>query len=45
MLDAEGTWINENFDENPGFEKIDWVIEECGKRGMYVILDMYSCLF
>lgn len=43
MLDAEGTWINENFDENPGFKRLDWIIEECGKRGMYVILDMHGC--
>ena len=25
------------------FSRLDWVVEECGKRGMYVILDMHGC--
>ncbi len=43
MTSASGTWINENPDENPGFLRLDWVIEECKERGMYVILDMHGC--
>lgn len=43
MLDTEGTWITENFDENPGFQRLDWAIEQAGKNGMYVILDMHGC--
>ncbi len=42
MLDTEGTWIAENPDENPGFQRLDWLIEECGERGIYVILDMHG---
>ncbi|MBR6530540.1 MAG: cellulase family glycosylhydrolase [Clostridia bacterium] len=43
MTDEAGTWIEEDLDENPGFEKLDWVIREAGKRGLYVILDMHGC--
>ncbi len=43
MKDAEGTWITENPDENPGFKRLDWIIEQAGERGMYVILDMHGC--
>lgn len=25
------------------FERLDWVIEECGKRNIWVILDMHGC--
>lgn len=42
MSDAEGTWIAEP-DENPGFQRLDWVIETAGKYGVYVILDMHGC--
>lgn len=43
MLDTAGTWITENLNDNPGFQKLDWVIEAAGKQGMYVILDMHGC--
>lgn len=43
MKDTQGTWITENPDENPGFKKLDWVIDTAGKYGMYVILDMHGC--
>lgn len=43
MKDTQGTWITENMDENPGFQRLDWVIEQAGKNGMYVILDMHGC--
>ncbi|MBP3686523.1 MAG: cellulase family glycosylhydrolase [Clostridia bacterium] len=43
MTDEEGTWIAEDPDQNPGFEKLDWVIREAGERGMYVILDLHGC--
>ena len=43
MLDTQGTWITENFDENPGFKRLDWVIEQADKNGLYVILDMHGC--
>lgn len=43
MLDAEGTWLTEDMDKNPGFKRLDWVIETAGSYGMYVILDMHGC--
>ena len=42
MTDDTGTWISENPDENPGFLRLDWLIEACGERGMYVILDLHG---
>ena len=41
--DDKGTWITNDIDENPGFKKLDWVIEMAGKYGLYVILDMHGC--
>ena len=43
MKDEQGTWITDNMDENPGFQRLDWVIGQAGKNGMYVILDMHGC--
>lgn len=43
MKDEQGTWITENPEENPGFKRLDWVIEQAGANGMYVILDMHGC--
>lgn len=43
MKDEQGTWITgDDFDSNPGFKRLDWVIEECGKRGIYVVLDCHG---
>lgn len=33
LLDANGEW---------DFSRLDWVVEEAGKRGLYVILDMHG---
>lgn len=33
ILDENGEW---------DFSRLDWVIEECGKRGIYVILDLHG---
>lgn len=43
MLDESGTWIDSNLDRNPGFQRLDWIIQEAGERGVYVILDMHGC--
>lgn len=43
MLDEAGTWITgTDLASNPGIQKLDWVISECGKRGIYVILDCHG---
>ncbi|MGN0464642.1 MAG: glycoside hydrolase family 5 protein [Acutalibacteraceae bacterium] len=39
--DENGNWIlNENGE--PDFSRLDWIVEECGKRGLYVILDLHG---
>lgn len=43
MKDEKGTWIHENPEENPGFKRLDWIIEQAEKYDMYVILDMHGC--
>jgi aryl-phospho-beta-D-glucosidase BglC (GH1 family) len=43
MLDEAGTWITgTDLNSNPGIQKLDWAINECGKRGIYVILDCHG---
>ncbi len=39
--DDKGTWIK-NKDGEIDFSRLDWIIKECGKRGIYVILDMHG---
>ncbi len=41
--DAQGTWIDDDPDANPGFQKLDWIITCAEKYGLYVILDMHGC--
>lgn len=43
MKDANGTWLTENHDDNPGFIAIDKVLEVCEQYGIYVVLDMHGC--
>ena len=35
ILNDKGEW---------DFSRLDWVVEECGKRGLYVILDMHGAV-
>lgn len=43
FMNADGTWITgSNLATNPGIKKLDWIIKECGKRGIYVILDCHG---
>ena len=42
FMNEDGSWLSENTEENPGFIRLDWVIEQCGKHGIYVILDMHG---
>ncbi len=42
FMNEDGTWITENHNENPGFQRIDWLIETCEKYGIYIILDMHG---
>jgi aryl-phospho-beta-D-glucosidase BglC (GH1 family) len=41
--DEQGSYYSEgNMDGNPGFQRLDWIISECGLRGIYVILDLHG---
>ncbi len=37
FMTADGKWIQD------GFKRLDWAIEQCSKRGLWVILDMHGC--
>jgi len=39
--DDNGTWIR-NKKGDIDFSRLDWIVKECGKRGIYVILDMHG---
>ncbi|MBP3705267.1 MAG: cellulase family glycosylhydrolase [Clostridia bacterium] len=42
FMNEDGSWLAENAEDNPGFQKFDWLIEQCGQHGVYVILDMHG---
>ena len=42
MKNEAGDWIDDDFDNNSGFKRLDWIIEQAGSRGMYVILDLHG---
>lgn len=42
FMNEDGTWLTDDYDENPGFKRIDWLIEKCQKYGIYIILDMHG---
>jgi len=43
MKNERGDWLTESLDDNPGIKRLDWIVEQAGKRGMYSILDMHGC--
>lgn len=43
MSDEEGTYITEDDDINPGFQKLDWSCDMAEKYGLYLIFDMHGC--
>ena len=43
FMNEDGTWLTESLDKNPGFKRLDWVVEKCSERNIYVILDMHGC--
>ena len=42
MLNEAGDWIDDDLNVNPGFKRLDWIIQQAGARGMYVILDLHG---
>jgi len=43
MKNDSGGWLSADPDDNPGIRRLDWVVREAGKRGMYCILDLHGC--
>lgn len=43
FMDEGYNMLAESNDDNPGFKRLDWAIEQCTKHGIYVILDMHGC--
>ena len=42
FMNEDGTWLTTDHNDNPGFKRIDWLIEQCEKYGIYIILDMHG---
>ena len=44
FMNEDGSWLttNHNNNNNPGFQRLDWLIEVCEKYGIYIILDMHG---
>lgn len=42
FMNEDGTWLTTDHNDNPGFQRIDWLIEQCAKHGIYIILDMHG---
>ncbi|MDD6095475.1 MAG: cellulase family glycosylhydrolase, partial [Clostridia bacterium] len=42
FMTENGAWLTENADDNPGFQRLDWLLEQCEAHGIYVILDMHG---
>lgn len=42
FMNEDGSWLTESMDENPGFIRLDALIEQCGEHGIYVILDLHG---
>ena len=41
--DDNGTYYGgDNMKKNPGFQRLDWLVEQCAKRGIYVIFDLHG---
>lgn len=43
FMDEGCNMLTESNDDNPGFKRLDWAIDQCAKHGIYVILDMHGC--
>ena len=43
QTDDNGTWKRDE-NNNIDFSRLDWIVDECGKRGMYVVLDLHGAI-
>lgn len=42
FMTEDGVWLAQNADDNPGFQRLDWLLETCAAHGIYVILDLHG---
>lgn len=42
FMTEDGAWLTENIDNNPGFQRLDLLLDRCEAHGIYVILDMHG---
>lgn len=42
FMREDGTFLTESADDNPGFRRLDWLVDACERHGIYVILDLHG---
>lgn len=42
FMREDGAFLTENPDDNPGFRRLDWLVDTCERHGIYVILDLHG---
>lgn len=43
MYDEDGNWMSDNPDDNPGIQRLDWILEMADRYKLYVIIDLHAC--
>ncbi len=42
FMTERGEWLTASLNQNPGFLRLDWALEQCRQNGLYAILDMHG---
>ena len=42
FMNEDGSWRAADHNDNPGFKRLDWLIDKCSDYGLYIILDMHG---
>ena len=42
FMTEDGAWLTADPNDNPGFQRLDWLIEQCREHNIYVILDLHG---
>lgn len=42
FMNEDGAWLTEDPAQNPGFQRLDWLIDQCRQHNIYVILDLHG---
>lgn len=43
MYDEDGNWLSDHPDNNPGIQKLDWILKMADRYQLYVIIDLHAC--